>query len=180
MFGFTDAPNVVLSGFDWNPDDPRVLHRGWRYVVAENVQRRGPNTHFPTKDAEDSTVHLYFLKDGMIVYQDAAAFLKSDFEPPESMTTLIIGHPRHIPVYLEATAAGVVPIVGVRVGSGFYMTGGRFFHQAFTEQQRLAPGEYNVIVEVKGKWGEVKSSWPLTVPEPPSTHDKANSQRQEA
>jgi hypothetical protein len=160
----TNAPNVRVSGFEVNPNDPRPLHRGWHYAIAEDQQRTGRNSRFPTKDAEQTTVRLYFTHGADPVRDVEGVFLKSAVESPEAMTTLVVGRPRHIPAYLVATESGAVPAAGVTVHPGTYMTNGEFFHQDLTELQRLEPGTYEVIVEVRGKWGSASFRNALTVP----------------
>jgi hypothetical protein len=69
-------------------------------------------------------------------------------------------------VYLIAEADGVVDGTGVSVQRGrVYVTGGDWFHQSLTESQRLAPGTYQVVVEVFGKWGAESFTESLTVPD---------------
>ena len=126
-------------------NDPRPQMKDWWHLRVEN---RALGMPFITREeATGCRANLEFLGKRGQVKRASGCFLALAPNPPQEETTLIVGQPRYIPVYLRAQ--GIRHPSGQSLRDGVYVTGVEFlYHPQLVGAQMLPPGTYTARITV--------------------------------
>jgi hypothetical protein len=150
VLGWAMKSNLVFGAFELIPAEGRPMYEWWWHVTCRNEPRDGLG-RFLTARVKDAEAFIQVRELGRRdhVREDRAAFLGPI--NPWTHTFVPVDKPVLIPVYLQ-------PPLDVPdwfsddttfIGAGTYLTGKAFINHRRRASERIAVGQYKVLVRIK-------------------------------